>query len=276
MPQSQDETIVALFIISTIIIFLFITLIFGIIFLYKKNQIKLKRDIEFLNLHHEKTILATELEIQEQTFKNISQEIHDNISLTLTLAKLNLNVLNISNSTEIKLTIENTVDLISKSISDLNDISKSLDSELIKSYGLIYAIEAEKLIIIRSGLFDVDFIVEGDPSHIEGEKELIMFRIIQESCNNIIKHSCAKTIKILLNYHTDYLQLSIEDDGIGFDVEKMSTLNSKKIGSGLNNIKNRAKVINAWAEITSVIGHGTKVNIQLPLQKQSEKNGTEN
>ncbi len=274
--QITNSQVLNLFIITTSIIFLFLTLIFGIIFLYKKNQNKLKKDIQILYLNHEKSILKTQLEIQEQTFKNISQEIHDNISLTLTLAKLNLNVLDASNIKDIKSTIENTVDLISKSIADLNDISKSLDSDLIRSYGLIYAIETEKLILNKSGLFDVEFTVEGDSSDIEGEKELIMFRIIQESCNNIIKHSKATTIKISLRYNTDHLQLSIEDNGIGFDVEKMSTFHSKKMGSGLTNIKNRAKMIEATAEIKSAIGLGTQVNIQLPLQKQSEKNGTEN
>jgi two-component system NarL family sensor kinase len=276
MPKSDDPQILSLFIITTVIIFLFLTLIFGIIFLFKKSQSKMKRDIEFLNLNHEKTILSTELEIQEQTFKHISQEIHDNISLTLTLAKLNLNVLDISDKGEIKSTIENTVDLISKAIADLTDISKSLDSEMIKSHGLIHAIEAEKLILNKSGLFDVGFSITGEYSFIDGEKELILFRIVQESCNNIIKHSKAKRISIMLHYHQAELQLSIEDDGIGFDVEVLSKLHSKKIGSGLNNIKNRAKMIEAKAEITSVIGSGTRVNIQLPLQKQTENNGTEN
>ncbi len=245
-------------------------------YLYRRNQNKMKRDIQILNLNHEKSILKTQLEIQEYTFKNISQEIHDNISLTLTLAKLNLNVLNPTIIEEVKLTTENTVDLISKAIADLNDISKSLDSELIKSHGLIHAIEAEKSMLLKSGTFDVEFRVDGDSSYIEGEKELILFRIIQESCNNIIKHSKAKLIKISLRYEPNCLNLSIVDDGIGFDVSALSNPESKKVGSGLNNIKNRARMIEATAEITSYIGHGTKVNIHLPLQIQSEKNGTEN
>jgi signal transduction histidine kinase len=274
--MEETEYIIALFAVTTGIILLFLLFVFVMILIYKKKQRQLKLDLEVISLNHEKDILKTQLEIQEQTFKNISQEIHDNISLILTLAKLNLNVLNPMSCEDVKLTTENTVDLISKAIVDLNDISKSLDSELIKSNGLIYAIEAEKVLLNKSGLFDVEFYVEGDSSHIEGEKELILFRIIQESCNNIIKHSNGKSIKIVMKYTSEYLHVTIEDDGIGFDVEASSKFQSKKVGSGLNNIRSRAKMIDASAEIVSVIGKGTKVNILLPMQKQSGKNGTEN
>ena len=86
--------------------------------------------------------MLTQLEIQEFTFNKISSEIHDNISLGLTLSKLQINNFIEKNiNTAEKLTI--AVDLISKSLIDLNDISKSLDGNHLLEYGLINAIESE-------------------------------------------------------------------------------------------------------------------------------------
>lgn len=87
-------------------------------------------------------MLKAQLEIQEETFRKISREIHDNISLGLTLAKLQLNNAIISDSKDTD-TLMATVDLISKSLVDLNDISKSLDAKQMVAHGLINALQSE-------------------------------------------------------------------------------------------------------------------------------------
>ena len=90
--------------------------------------------------------------------------------------------------------IESSVDSISKALTDLNDISKSMDSDLIETHGLIHAIEFEMQLLQKSGLHEIEFIVIGDPFFMEASKELVIFRIIQESCNNILKYFEAETI----------------------------------------------------------------------------------
>ena len=75
--------------------------------------------------------MATQLEIQEDTFQHISREIHDNINLSLTLAKLNLNTLNWSEKEKAISQVNSSIDLISQSIANLSDISKSLNSDII-------------------------------------------------------------------------------------------------------------------------------------------------
>ena len=265
--MEESQHIITLFIITTAIILLFLAFVFTLIFIYKKKQSKLIRDFEIFRINHEKIILKTELEIQEQTFKNISQEIHDNISLSLTLAKLNLNIISYDAREEFKKTLENSVDLISKSLKDLSDISKSLDSDLIKSHGLLHALEAEKSHINRSRLFEVNLCVMGEPLYLDSQVELILFRMVQESCNNIIKHSEGKRISITLKYLKNKLHLAVADDGKGFDLQKVNLNAEKKNGSGLNNLRNRAQIINANVELISRMGTGTTVNITLPFDK---------
>jgi two-component system, NarL family, sensor kinase len=220
-----------------------------------------------MELDHEKNILTTQLEIQEQTFRNISQEIHDNISLSLTLAKLQLNTYSMKDSKPGGTLIESSVDLISKALSDLNDISKSMDSDLIETHGLIHAIEFEIQLLQKTGLHEVEFIVIGEPFFMEAAKELVIFRIIQESCNNILKHSEAKTIYIKLNYQDNLLEVQVRDDGKGFDPHELLNRSSQKPFSGLKNIKNRADLIKASARIESLVGTGTTITLLIPYTK---------
>src|SRR3954466_13310491 len=91
--QTDSSQIILFIIITTAIIFLLGLLIIGILFLYQRRQIAFNHSIQSLKLDFDKNLLKTEVEIQEQTLQDISREIHDNISLSLTLTKLNLNTL---------------------------------------------------------------------------------------------------------------------------------------------------------------------------------------
>src|SRR5262245_53063350 len=124
--RTPKDDIVIFILITTFLILFLIGFIVTILFLHRRKQIKYQQNIHTLKLDHEKNLLQSKLEIQEQTFKHISQEIHDNISLSLTLAKLNLNKF-ILNTDSVTL-INTSIDQITKAIGDLSDISKSLDS----------------------------------------------------------------------------------------------------------------------------------------------------
>src|SRR5215831_12354634 len=127
---------ISLIISITFILLLLVSFIISILFIYQKKQIAHFNTIEELKLDHEKRLLQTQLEMQEQTFQHISREIHDNISLSLTLAKLNLNTLHWENAEKAKAQTDLSLEQISKAINDLSDISKSLNSELIINQGL--------------------------------------------------------------------------------------------------------------------------------------------
>ena len=258
--------------IRIILIVIFITIIIlGIsllaIHLYSKYNYSLrdfKLKIKNLKSITEKEILKAQLEIQEDISNKISREIHDNISLGLTLSKLQItNYLEIDQSNKDLLT--SSVQLITKSLVDLNDISKSLDSSQLFSHGLIDVLKAEIAVIGRSKIVDVVFEVSGEILFLDSEKELIIFRIFQEACNNILKHAKARTITIDLMYEKQYVQLKISDDGKGFDIEEtMKTKEIRKM-SGLKNIHQRAEIIGAETYIYSTPNIGTTIHIKIPL-----------
>ena len=206
--------------------------------------------------------LQTELDIQETTFKTISQEIHDNIGQLLSLAKLNLSTADIEKPSQTKEKMEQSKELISKSISALRDLSKSLNAEIIKEIGLGESIRRELSLLARSGQFETSLSEKGQPYRIDTQKELVLFRIFQEAIQNIIKHSDARTVMVSLGYKRDFLKLEITDDGIGITVDNASRLLNGN-GLGIRNIQNRAYLIGAELTLASGEGKGTTVSLMV-------------
>ena len=160
-----------------------------------------------LKADHEHRLSSAQLEIQESTCQSISREIHDNINLSLTLVKLNLNTFDWINQNKAVQQLESSIQILGKAISDLGDISKKLNSEMLEGLGLISAIEYEIDRIRATNIFDIEFDIIGESIGLQRQKELIIFRIVQEAFNNIIKHANASSVKLKLHYSKSQILL---------------------------------------------------------------------
>ncbi len=260
MPDST----IAFIVYTTILFFLLGIFILSILFLFQKRQQSFSKNIEDIKSIHKKNILESQLEIQEQTMQRISREIHDNISSSLTLCKLNLTTLTYPGPMKLEDRIDSSIALIGEAIQKLSNISKSLSTDLIKDNGLLHAIEDELDIIKSTSLYTINYEATGNIIYLEAEKELVIFRIIQEGLNNIIKHSRADTITLHLDYKADMLKIKIADNGIGFDLS--AKYSSRKTRStGLRNIEHRTKILEGKSEIVSQKNTGTTLKIIVPL-----------
>ncbi|MEO6730533.1 MAG: sensor histidine kinase [Ferruginibacter sp.] len=208
----------------------------------------------------EPTILQTQIEIQEQTLKNISQEIHDNIGQVLSLAKLNINTFAVNPDEATQIRVEDTKQLISKALRDLRDLSRSMHGDKIAELGLQQAIADELKLLQNTGKFLTNIVIAGSPYKMEQQNEMVIFRMLQEALNNAIKHSKAKNIEVNLQYDSEAFQLTIRDDGIGFDP---SALQSAETGIGLKSMQNRAALIGAEFRLDSNTEQGTSIHIEL-------------
>lgn len=266
MQKAPYDIVVFLVVVSAIILCM-VTFVAIIMMAYRRNQNKFVQAIEEMRLDHEKTLLSTRLEMQEQTFHHISREIHDNISLSLTLAKLYLNTLNLDDKEKSEEKVEASIDFLTKSIAELSDISKGLNADIIIQQGLLKAVEEELLRIRRAELFAVEYELTGSPAYMDSQKELIVFRIIQEAFNNIIKHARAAKATLILNYTATTLDIEISDDGIGFDPLFIS--NNRE--AGLKNMETRVKLLEGCMKIKSRPGRGTSLIFNIPLKENESK-----
>ena len=248
MNASPDNILIAL-LATTMVFFLLGGFAIAFTIIYKKKQQKHKEETirRELNFHNE--LLLTQVEIQEKTLETISQEIHDNIGQVLTAALLTLRIIK-TEDIKLKEEIALVNQLMSDALKDLRNLSQSLNTDKILEKGLIEAIEFEFTILKRT--VDTNLEVTGDYFRISPQKELILFRIIQESLSNIIKHAKAKTITINISCTASLLNIEIIDDGVGFNT------NDKSMVIGLKNILNRSKMIGAETQIISEPDKGTK------------------
>ena len=236
---------------------------FSIIFtlIHKKKQKENRTEKELLNTYFQEEILKTKLEIQEQTLRHISYELHDNFGQIASLIKINLNTLPLDDKYKLPDKIENIKDLVRQLITDLKSLSVSLNTDRITNVGLETSLENEVERLRRLGPFTISLVKDGDFSMLNSSTSIVIFRMVQEILNNVLKHSSASEVKISLVSNEGVLTLAVQDDGIGFNTdEKISGT-----GEGLTNLHNRAKFIKAHISIQSSLGKGTIIIIELPL-----------
>lgn len=241
---------------------------FGLIYRYRaerKEKMQYLAEKESLRNNFDKLLLESKFEIQEQTLRNIGQEIHDNIGQVLSLVRMNLTrqamQLPVGAS---KGMLDDQVDLIGKAIADLRLLSKLLDADYVLEMGLEKSIASEMEQVRKYGAFQTELTVTGEELQLEPQKELILFRLFQEVLQNIIKHAQAHKVSVQLEVRDARLHLTIQDDGIGFDPEALLLKGHGK-GMGLKNMYRRAGLLQAEFRIISG-KDGTRVSISMPTQ----------
>ena len=233
------------------------------VLLYRRRHSRWQLERQQLKLSYEQELLKTRLEIQEQTFRNISQDIHDNIGQVLSLVKLNISTMDMAQPAVLQQKIEDSQNLIGKAIHDLRHLSRGLSMDYIADLGLPRAIDHELEMIKKSGDYETLFQAEGPAYSLDKQKELIIYRILQETLNNIIKHSAARKIIIYLRYRPEEFKLTIKDNGKGFDLTPLNDNTSP--GLGIRNMHNRAQLIGAGFLISSTLDQGTSVTVTVPV-----------
>lgn len=252
------------------ITFLVIVLLLLLAFMIFKNAIKKRKIIE-----QQRKIEVTELENklknqelleidkmiegQEKERQRIAEELHDQIGNLLTTLKMNLHVL--KNDPSISL-FEKTDQIVDDTYKEVRNIAHLNNTGVIGNDGLYQAVKqiAEKMSV--SGKINFQVIPFGLDKPIDNGIEILLFRIIQELCTNILKYAEATEVMIYLNQYEDSeINVIVEDNGKGFEVELLKTTK----GIGLKNIERRIEQRNGTFSIDTATGRGTSIIINLPL-----------
>ena len=247
---------------TTFLILILAGFIFTLMIFYRNRQMVFLENLKNAHAQYENNLISSQLEIQEQTFQQISREIHDNISLSLTLAKLQLNTFDWNDREKSVIKMESSIQLLGKSIAQLSDISKSLNADIIIQQGLLQALDEEMHRIRQADQFELDYEVKGSPVFMDSNKELIIFRIIQEAFNNVIKHANASAVQLQLDYCPEQIQILVTDNGRGFDPER----NRNGGNAGLKNMETRAQILKGEMQVFSSAESGTNLIFTIPIE----------
>ena len=260
--SQENSYIIWIVIVGSAVLIVVGVFIVSFISMYTKSHNRHLTEKKEMEFKFQQELLQTQLEIQEQTLKNISQEIHDNIGQTLSLAKLNLNRIDARQPEKDGERIIHSRELVGKAIHDLRSLSRNLNTDMILAAGFLQALESEVQQVNRTGAFTASLEISGNPQKLDAKKELILFRIVQEALNNIIKHSGATSLQVRADFREHQFILSISDNGRGFEPSLPGV--TQPLGSGLRNMRNRAAMIGGQFNLESNQGHGTLIEITIP------------
>jgi signal transduction histidine kinase len=255
--MEQQETVI---LIASCILIMLIVIIISLFLIFQKRKNSLLLQQKESEKKFEKAIAETQIEIREETLRNISWELHDNIGQLLTLAKIQVNI-----AQDDPRKLEEVTETITKSLTELRSLSKLINPDTIKSLSLTEAITLEIERFNRMQFIKAAITSNEEIEVLDDKAEIIIFRILQEFFTNTIKHSKASSLDVDVHYDKDKLVIHAKDDGVGFD-----QINAPiKRGIGLSNMQNRAKLINADVQITSQKGKGTAIILMYPYKKES-------
>jgi signal transduction histidine kinase len=212
------------------------------------------------NLRHE--LLFHTVRTQEEERSRIARELHDETAQVLTALSLDLATLrsNVSNS-QANIQLVDRLQLLCKQMAQgLYRLVHDLRPAQLDDLGLIPAIQYLKDSNATQGL-DVSVEVQGKNRRLEAIVETVLFRVIQEALNNVLRHAQTRQARILVDFSPQEIILKVADTGIGFDPEKPLT---PPHGWGLAGMRERVELINGQLRIESRPGKGTSVEVIVP------------
>ena len=228
------------------------------------RRYKLKQEKKMQNEVIRQQDLATKaiLEAEEKERERIARDLHDGVGQVMSAAKMNLSAFEnelIFKDEQQKLSFEKVIHLIDEGCKEVRSVSHQMMPNALLKAGLASAIK-EFIDKIDTRVLKVNLYSEGLNDRIDNNIEIVLYRIIQECVNNVIKHSGANQLDISLIKDKDGISVSIEDNGKGFDAKDKT----KFEGIGLKNIASRIEFLKGTVEFDSANGRGTMVAINVP------------
>lgn len=221
-------------------------------------------------LIEQRSRMAAKVETIEDERRNIARELHDGLGQLLTAAHLNLVLMeqNLANNTgNVDDNLKRVKDLVATTIQEVRNISQNLRPAVLDDFGLVPAIRNLCDEFSKMGTLRVRFSEYELEKHYSPGIEIAVYRICQESLNNIIKHSNATEASIELYNRHSHILIVIQDNGSGFDIAQISR---SKPGSGLLNIQERAELLGGRVQMESQPDNGTEIIIEIPLKKSTD------
>jgi two-component system sensor histidine kinase UhpB len=204
---------------------------------------------------------------QEQERKRIARELHDETSQVLTSLLISLAILEETTTTqEARDRIADTRKLAHQTLRAIRNLSIDLRPSALDDLGLLPALRWYVKEYQQKCSISVEFNATGFKRRLPAELETALYRIVQESLTNTARHANAHTVTITMKEDVYAVYATIVDDGSGFDVAALLKSSDQERGLGLAGMNERALLLNGRLSIISSPGHGTKVELRIPLQ----------
>ncbi len=229
----------------------------------KRNKLKQEKRLQMEIIHQQDLATKAIINAEEKERKRIAYDLHDGVGQMMSAAKMNLSSFEsrivFSDEGE-KKAFDKIISLVDESCKEVRNVSHNMMPNALLKSGLSSAVK-EFIDKIDNSLLKVNLHAEGLNERLDGNVETVLYRVIQECVNNVIKHSKANTLDVSLIKDYDGIAVTIEDNGLGFD----TLMKEKFAGIGLKNIITRIEYLKGTVDFDSSPGNGTLVAIHVPL-----------
>jgi signal transduction histidine kinase len=237
-------TILVSLIIAIIIIYFFVSII-----RYHRRYMKLQREKIF-----------AEITIRENERKRIANDLHDSLGPLLSAVKLNISSVDVGMPGD-RVILDKTAGYLDEIISSMRRISHDLLPSTLERKGLLEAVREFIQQVNNKQSVNIQLYIVKD-IHVPKDKEIHIFRMLQEIVHNTIKHAQAKNLQIGFSEENGHLLCLTKDDGKGFDREKVLTVSQ---GLGLRSLESRCEILNGILTLESTPESGTNYFIKIPV-----------
>jgi signal transduction histidine kinase len=230
---------------------------------YRRLKLEKDKQIQQEIMRQQELSTKAVMEAEESERRRIAAELHDGVGQMMSAARMNLSSLESDwkdLTVERRLQLERVSSLVDESCREVRSVSHNMMPNALLKRGLAAAIR-DFLDKIDHRVLKVNLHTEGLDKRLDQTAETMIYRIIQEAVNNVIKHSGANQLDIALMAEDDHLSVSIEDNGHGFDTSALSAVE----GIGMKNMLSRVQFLKGSLDLNSQPGRGTLVAIHVPL-----------
>jgi two-component system, NarL family, sensor kinase len=231
---------------------------------YRRHKLKQETKLQATILKQQALATRAILEAEETERQRIAKDLHDGVGQMMSVAKMNLSAVESKiqlNTPEQKNAFENIIQLVDDSCKEIRSISHNMMPNALLKNNLSLAIQ-EFIDKLDQRVLKVHVYTEGLDERLDSNVETVLYRIVQECVNNVIKHSGADTLDITIIKEVHEVTATIEDNGRGFNVNE----NGKLEGIGLKNIRSRIGYLKGTVDFDSSPGNGTLIALHVPLQ----------
>lgn len=230
-------------------------------FYYQNFRARQKVQLQRAVLHQQELAANAVMKAEDNERKRMATQLHDGIGQLLSAANMNLSVLNEFKNDEnnFRTILRKTQSVLSDAISDVRTLSHQIMPNMLIRSTLPEALQDIVSKTESPGL-TIDLQIDGVGKNLNQTVQVVLFRVIQECLHNTIKHAHASQIRISLKQNDDFVEVFYADNGVGFDVEKVTEAG----GLGVENIRSRIKMLKGTYRLQSEKNRGTSVEMKIP------------
>jgi two-component system, NarL family, sensor kinase len=262
MAELQDDEVISIIIIGSMGMLTLCVGFAAFIALYQRKMFQEREERRLMDLEFQTQMIQLQIDSTEIERKRIAADLHDSIGSLLWAAKLNIAFLgrSVDFAGELKDSYTETMRMLDQSVDSVRRISWELTPEAFNHTGLASSVKEFCTRLDGKG-HKVIYDEQGRGVFWKDDRALMVYRIVQELVNNAVKHSKGKVIKVKLLWNTQFLEIKVSDDGIGFVV-------NEKVRSGVGwwNISNRSNKIGAKLLVKENVPNGAVIELTVPLE----------